>query len=265
MTPNSNRKWYARWDVVGIVGLLLATGSIALSQYQVKQAEREALQTECRSKEFEVQELMAQQAGMRQRAEKLSAEVEDLRDQEREMSRHFGRATLYIEALNAELTVGKTVSSFASAMRKFKIDHGERAFETESPDSWVEYLSRAGYSSTLTDRQLLARSMMDWGLENDAGSLMVLTPIDEEVTKHLIHSLRDLSSQMAMRRDDNYFDGIQGIQDKDEYLAGSERNIREVRANIESTRSTLESAINDLRLAGVKLRQAEARLADLAC
>lgn len=265
MAPNSNKRWYARWDLIGIVGLFLAAGGLALSHYQAKQAAREALQAECRTKEFETQELVAEEVGRRQRVEELSAKMDGLLDQERKMSQHFRRARLYIDALDAELTIGKTVSRFENATRKFKEDHGERAFETESPDSWVEYLAREGYSSTVAERQLLARTMIDWGLESGYANFMVLTPTDEETTKRLIDELRGLSSQMAVKRYDNYFDGVQGIQDKDGYLTDLNRNIREVRANVESTSSTIESAVNDLRLAGIKLRQAEARLAELAC
>lgn len=259
------KKWFARWDVVGLAGLALAAAGIAITVYIDRQNKIEAAALECRERGDKVQALVIESTALNVQLSDFESDLNQLRTREGEARGHYQRARRYITALEAELAIGRTSSSFQNAIRSFKRDFGDGAFDTASADTWVEYLSAEGYPSALTDRQRLARNMIDWGLEPGAANFMVLTPRDEETTERLIDALRDLSGSMAVARDDNYLDGIQGIQNTDGYLAELERNLDGIAEDIRIRNSSVETQRGETRSSESRLREAERQLADLSC
>jgi hypothetical protein len=167
--------------------------------------------------------------------------------------------------LNAELVIGRTSAQFQNAIRKFKNDFGDTAFEIASAETWVEYLSAEGYPTAVTDRQHLARSMIDWGLDPGAANFMVLTIRDQKLAERLIDALHELSGSMAVVRDNNYLSGIQGIQDTEGYLADLESNLERFGAEIRTIRSDLEATRREARSSEVRLREAKRQFAALSC
>lgn len=259
------KQWFARWNFIGLAGLAFAAVGIAVTVYIDRQNKIEAAALECRQKHDEVQTLTAESTALNDQLAELEVDIDQLRSREREARAHYQRAVRYITALNAELAIGRTSSSFRDAIRSFKRDFGDNAFETVSADTWVEYLSAEGYPSALTDRQHLARNMIDWGLEPGAANFMVLTPRDEEFTEQLIEALLGLSGSMAVVRDENYLDGIQGIQDTSGYLADLQRNLDGFAEDIRVLDSHIETKRGETGALEARLRESERQLADMSC
>lgn len=259
------KKWFAKWNFIGLAGLAIAAVGIAITVYIDRQNKIEAAALECRQKQDEVQTLTAESTSMNDQLAKLEIDVDKFKSRERDARAHYQRALKYITALSAELVIGRTSSSFRDAIRSFKRDFGDDAFETVSADTWVEYLSAEDYPSALTDRQHLARNMIDWGLEPGAANFMVLTPRDEEFTEQLIEALLDLSGSMAIVRDENYLDGIQGIQDTTSYLADLHRNLDGIAEDIRVLDSGVETKRGETGVLEARLREAERQLADMSC
>lgn len=259
------KRWYKRWDLIGLLSLVLAAAGIGYSVYTQKQNSLEAERIACRNKASTVAELGVETTAKSARLSELEQLDQSLNDREGSAIRHQRRAQKYITALNAELTVGKTITSFTEATRSFKKDFGPGAFDRISVDTWVEYLAAAEYPSALTDRQRLARNMIDWGLESGAANFMVLTPRDEDTTSKLLDELRKVSSRMAVIRDENYLDGIQGIQDTKAYLRQLEAGVRSIQREKLANRTNVESVRTESRALEAKLIESKRQYSNLGC
>lgn len=259
------KKWFARWDVIGLTGLVLAAAGIAITVYIDRQNKIETAALKCRERGEELEAFAIESAALNVQLDEFESDLDQLRTREGEARGHYQRARKYITALEAELAIGRTSSSFRNAIRSFKLDFGDGAFETASADTWVEYLSAEGYPSALTDRQRLARNMIDWGLESGAANFMVLTPRDEDTSEKLIVALRYLSGSMAVVRDQNYLNGIQGIQDTNGYLTDLERNLDGIAEDIRVRNSSVETKRSATRSSERRLREAERQLEGLSC
>ncbi|MCS3765565.1 MULTISPECIES: hypothetical protein [Bradyrhizobium] len=104
-------------------------------------------------------------------------------------------------------------AAMSAAREKFISDFGPNAFDrADYPggktlgDVWTDYLGRAGYPSSLAERQRFA-GILRAELDQQAALVLVMAPARDEAIEHLVVSLRRIvsggSARLAVRQDPN--------------------------------------------------------------
>lgn len=104
-------------------------------------------------------------------------------------------------------------AALSAAREKFISDFGPNAFDRAGypggktlGEMWTDYLGRAGYPSSIAERQRYA-GMLQAELDQQAALVLVMAPARDEAIEHLVVSLRRIvsgrSARPAVRQDPN--------------------------------------------------------------
>lgn len=254
-----------RWNVIGLSGLALAAVGIAVTVWLNERSERLAHIAACNEASLAVSQAgeVNDAAGteLAHFEERLQTADNRLEDAEALIS----QARRYFEALDGELVASRVHSQFVAALEEVDEQYGAGASENLTADDWFDALDNAGYPRAFADRQLIARQLSRFALEEGAARALVLPSRDRDVIERVIEELAEVSWNGAAARDRFFRPEFQGVVNAENFIV----ELREALARAQTERDTiavdLEEARSELRRADTDLGGAVSRFEALNC
>jgi len=254
-----------RWDIIGLSGLALAAVGIGVTIWLNDRNERLAFTAACNEASLAVSQIREIDSAASAELTELEERMKTAESRLESTKARTVRARRYFDALEGERLASRVRSQFDAALREVDQEYGASAFEIMTADDWVDALDDAGYPRALAERQLIARQLLRFDLEDGADNALVLSIRDRNLTERLVKELAQVGANAATARDRFYHPQFQGVLEVRGFIETLISDMARAQTERDTAERNLEVSRSQLRRSESQLRGAVARYEALDC